>query len=338
MIYTNVHTSRRAFIKGSAAFAAMSAVPYIPLEAHELEDLVPAIDTPELKALANTALDAARAAGAAYADVQLRFTRRERWSGIGSTYDSPSEVFVVSAGVSALFNGYWGFAGRDGLVTSQEAARLGGEATAQARYEARGLPRITELAPVSSVADGKWVTPIEIDPFTVSPDEKIDFAMGVCDYISRRRFGVTASLSFAFIKDERIFASTDGSFMSQTFYTTSGRLGVSTESYFATRRAGFNVPDFLTSAGKGWEYIRMVPYKDSAEKIVEDADRKRLLGKTVDVGRYDIVFDAQTMANILDQTVATATELDRAFGYEANTFSSLSTTAYAFLIGSTTAS
>jgi TldD protein len=38
----------------------------------------------------------------------------------------------------------------------------------------------------------------------------------------------------------------------------------------------------------------------------------------VDVGRYDAVLDARTMASLVDETLGRATELDRALGYEAN--------------------
>jgi TldD protein len=51
----------------------------------------------------------------------------------------------------------------------------------------------------------------------------------------------------------------------------------------------------------------------------EAADRqKSLTGKPADIGRYDIVYSAAAMTQILGSTLVRATELDRALGYEAN--------------------
>lgn len=309
---SSYNTSRRLFIQQSAGLMAVALLPVRLVNACELPHQY--YSTQDLKLLSHAALEAAKGKGAEYADVFFRNTRRESWESM-----IPHEQFIVGVGVRALFNGSWGFAGTDGFITLDDAAQLGREAATQASYGAPGKAPAMGLAQSPVVADGRWVMSVQTDPFTVASGEKIDFMMGVRDYIKGLRVGTNAGMRLYFTKDERTFASTEGSFTSQVSYTTSGTLNVHTEAYFATDKGGVSQADFLTPAGKGWEYIRKAPFKEEADRLIEEADRTRLHAKPIDVGRYDIVFDAYAIANILDQTVGVATELDRALGYEANT-------------------
>jgi TldD protein len=52
--------------------------------------------------------------------------------------------------------------------------------------------------------------------------------------------------------------------------------------------------------------------------IAEQEEYLALPSKPVDVGRYDVVLDSSTAARLLSATIGTASELDRALGYEAN--------------------
>ncbi|MBX6333660.1 MAG: hypothetical protein IRY91_17575, partial [Gemmatimonadaceae bacterium] len=77
----------------------------------------------------------------------------------------------------------------------------------------------------------------------------------------------------------------------------------------------------------GWELytadriprVREHSLYEEIRRGVEELKEDMLLPeKPVEVGRYDAVFDALTMANLVEQTLGRATELDRALGYEAN--------------------
>lgn len=71
--------------------------------------------------------------------------------------------------------------------------------------------------------------------------------------------------------------------------------------------------------GVGWELFDQAELRKHVdvmvEEIKEDATLER---KLVDVGRYPMVLDAESVSGILASTVGLATELDRALGYEAN--------------------
>ncbi len=68
----------------------------------------PRIDDPAIKALALRAVDAAKSAGATYADARVTRTERQLLFSEETYNWHDSEELAI--GVRALVNGYWGFA------------------------------------------------------------------------------------------------------------------------------------------------------------------------------------------------------------------------------------
>jgi len=266
------------------------------------------------------ALDTATRAGAHYVDVHVRVTQRESIGYFqGPKYPPPAYSTQIGFGIRALVNGSWGFSGVDGVPTKTDVAQLGRDATAQAAIAARGSSQVIELAALPAVANGTWTMPVEIDPFTVSTEEKIDFVDGISEFFLRESLNLDTQAWIDFMKETRTFASSDGAYTTQTVYATGGFLRVDTPPDWASERRGYRQANFLSYAGAGWEHVLNAPLQDRAHNIIEEALRMRR-SKPVEVGRYDMVFDAYAMAGILDESLGAATELDRAMGYIANTF------------------
>jgi TldD protein len=306
--------TRRDFLKTSASAATLIVVAGAPrplwadLGGRRLEP-VPLIDDPRIEALAARALEAARAAGAVYADVRLTHTWIRFIAGV--IIDDE----VISVGMRALVNGYWGFASSP-LWSPDEMARLGREAVHQAKANALGKPRLVELAPVPAVAKGHWVMPVKIDGFDVSPLEVRDYLESLAMLTQRIPEVKPRERSCRFIKQEKAFASTIGTFCSQRTYRTEGQVEVEMAKDERKEVLGLQA---LSPAGVGWEMFRDQPLREDIRRLVEDLKEDlKLPVKPVDVGRYDTIFDAASMAALVDGTLARATELDRALGYEAN--------------------
>jgi hypothetical protein len=166
---------RREFVRivGSAGVAAAAGLSRFEiLQAAPQANAAPGPDAAE-RDLALLALDAARSAGANYADVRISrhnfeslSTRERQITGV-----SKSESYGI--GVRALVGGSWGFAAtrdvsRDGVV---RAAR---EAASIAAANDRVAPNKIVLAPVPKVPDGRWITPHRVDPFTVPLETKAE--------------------------------------------------------------------------------------------------------------------------------------------------------------------
>jgi TldD protein len=316
---------RRGFLKGLGSVMAAVAVPP-PLLARlgRFWEPVPPIQDPRLRDLTGRALDAARAAGAAYADVRLTHTRERGFNTVQSTDGEAMDV-----GVRTLVNGYWGFASSP-IWSPDEMGRLGREAVHQARANSLGEPREVDLAPVGAVPDGHWVMPVQTDPFEVSPLEIRDYLNGLALFASRSprvSLRIRPSLAGAdasFQVQEKAFASSVGTYCTQRLYQSSGTILVVME--FEGQRLVREL-FCLDPAGLGWElftadriprvrdYSLREEIRRSVEAIEED---RRLPVKPVEVGRYDAVFNAKSMTTMVSGTLLRSSELDRALGYEAN--------------------
>ncbi|HEY8469852.1 MAG TPA: TldD/PmbA family protein [Longimicrobiales bacterium] len=317
------HT-RREFLKAASAAAVSLAWPGGLLEARPRGvlpgfDAYPHAGESDLRELAARALDAARAAGATYADVRFTLTRVERIL----FYDPTRHIVLqdyeyAGVGVRCLVDGAWGFASST-LWSADEVARLARESAAQARTNARGRRRKVELDPPPAAATGEWRTPIARDPFSVPLREKIEVAGAFIEHASRynigtRNAGVGASMTTIWERKETTFASTDGAFLSQTTYSAqpSFSVGVTTPRGRAGRSS-----DLMQPTAGGFEVVSEARLVDEIPRLVEEA--LLMVGaERITPDRYDVVVDARLMAQLVALTIGTAAELDRVLGYEAN--------------------
>lgn len=267
----------------------------------------------DLHALAARAIEAARSAGATYADARLTVTRSQSFM---NAYPL-REVTLYAAGVRVLVNGYWGFLSSSDL-TADEMARLARDAVAQGVAHSRGTTRPLDWGPIPTVTNGNWVMPVKYDPFDVPVGEKMDFMYSAHEAAESLAADIDARSQMDFARERKVFASSEGSTWAQTTYNSSAAFTVIYPgAYHAELRAGGASADFLSPAGLGWEHVLESGLLDAIPRLVDEAEQARHL-VPVDVGRYDMVFSAPAMATLLSQTIGGATELDRAMGYEAN--------------------
>ena len=277
------------------------------------------LDDPNLHALAMRALDAAKSAGASYADVRFTVTRRRTFSVIGL----PADQETAAVGVRALAKGAWGFTAITEW-TPDDMPRLGRLAAQQARANAwPNVPPI-ELGDRPPVATGSWQTPITRDPFAVPTHEVQDLIANVASVA--RQQGAAIDMALTFERQDRTFASTDGAYVTQTIYTSLGgsphqdvassylHIGV----LIPGKVSFYEVPG-VSAVGAGYEAVEALGL---LANLPEWAERARSLGRArpfQSTGEFDVVFDGYAMAPIVDRTWGVALEYDRAIGYEANT-------------------
>lgn len=264
---------------------------------------------PDLPALLLRAVDAARDAGAAYADARVTHTRTQ------SPGWSDGEERAI--GVRVLVDGYWGFLA-SAVWTPDEAVRLARGAVAQARAHRRGHARSVDLGPAPTVQSGEWVMPVTYDPFDIPVAEKLDVMNAFSDYAMNTAVGVGVNWGMDFFRQYKLFASSDGASWAQTIYRSSASFTVSYRGeYHMDLNGGIVGADGLSPAGRGWELVADSRLIDTIPRLIDQAEQARHV-TPFDVGRYDVVCSADAMATLLDYTLGSATELDRALGYEAN--------------------
>jgi TldD protein len=310
--------TRRDFLKQSGLAAAGIAAARVigPAHAPWLHGAQPGItEMPaddRIRDLMMTALDAAKGAGASYSDVRIGRYRnsivatRERQ--ITRTVDTDS----IGAGVRVLVDGTWGFAATN-LLTTDAVAAAAREAVviAKANRIARDAPVV--LAPTPAYRDVTWKSDFTTDPFEIPLEQRADLllrANAAAMTVKGLSF-VTSSL--AFVKEDRSFASSEGSVITQTVVRTSIPFQAT-----ATAPGDFQTRgNVVAPAERGWEYVLEQDLVGNAPKWAEEAVQK-LSAKPVEPGKYDLVIHPSNLWLTIHESIGHASELDRALGYEAN--------------------
>jgi TldD protein len=318
--------TRRAFLRDSsmAAVAAAAGVGQnrLPGFVARYLDVSTGDPDPALQALASQALDAAKAAGASYADIRFSLIEGRRIGVDGrASVNFPYTQLDAATSVRALVNGRWGFVA--GIVWStDEVVRLARAAVAQAKAVAwaGAGDTLVELAPAAAVT-GQWRTPIERDPLEVPAPEIVSDIIDVhrVAYAVGGEALADVKTSVGALRADKTFASTDGSFVQQRLYTmfsTYSNSYVKVRSADVASASAVALPGVWPTAG-GYELFAALKLKEQMPAAIERALRG-LNTQPGDVGRFDIVLDARSVANLVAKTVGRATQLDRALGNEAN--------------------
>ena len=307
---------RRDFLLRSAATtAALGAgqlvLPRMIAAAAPREPFNPVLN----RELAMRALDAARAAGASYADVRISRNRVQQMGTREQQITFFNDQDTFGFGVRVIANGAWGFAASREL-NAEEVTRVAQQAVLQAQSNASARERPLELAPVEAVPEGRWRAPIEIDPFDVPIEEKVDLmirANTAAMSVNGARF---VNSFMAFLKQDKTFASTEGSYIEQTLYRSFPVMDITAVaadgSDFQNRQSTDVAP-----RGLGYEHVRNADFVGNAPRWAEEAVAK-LTAKSVEPGRYDLVLLPTHLWLTIHESIAHPTELDRIMGFEAN--------------------
>ena len=310
-------TDRRDFLRTTGAAAAGLALASAPRRAGAApasKDL-DRFQSGASKELLLEAINAAKTAGASYADCRIARFRQNfvvtREQQIVNVVDTDT----LGCGVRALVDGCWGFAATRDL-TSAAVTGAAREAVAIAKANRIARDRAVQLAPVQAYPNASWKSAFTRDPFEVPLEEKVDLLLKAnAEALKVPKVRFVNSILF-FVKQERQFASTEGSVIDQTF--------VRSWPLFTATAVADDFSDFqnrqgveAAPMGRGFEYVLGCDLPGNARKWAEQAAEK-LSAKPVDVGKYDLVLHPSNMWLTIHESIGHPTELDRAMGYEAN--------------------
>jgi TldD protein len=262
---------------------------------------------------AERVLDAAHAAGAAYADCRVVERTTQTVTVKNGRVNNVAQLEDAGVGVRVLVDGAWGFAGtqRSDAEGLEGAARL---AVRIARASARTAVARVRLAP-ASVIEATYETPLEVDPFTVSLDAKIelllaaDAAMDVPGITTRHGSAAT-------VRHHQHFASSEGSRITQTIVETGAGIDAT-----ATGNGEVQSRSFPNSFGRqqltgGWEAVLAMDLVGNAPRVAEEAVAL-LTADLCPAGTMTVILDATQAALQVHESCGHPTELDRVLGYEA---------------------
>lgn len=281
-------------------------------------DLLPDPTSDELLTrLATAAIDAAKSAGATYADVRVI---EQQSFHISMARDDIIPGYAVDAslafGIRTIVNGTWGFV-YGHTPTVDAIAALARQAVGQARGSSAMTIHPVTLAPVPP-ATGEWSSPTDIVPFSVSLRDQtvqlgvLNAAIGRVEDTSR-----LSSSGFQWTQETRVFASTDGAKTIQRLMRAvpSVSIMISPSGEFPYT---FTVPN-LTPQVAGYESVIRPDLTARIKHTADDAARVlRLPVVSRDAGRAPAVFTGRSLGTLTALTLSTALELDRVLGYEAD--------------------
>jgi TldD protein len=308
-------SDRRDFLKTTGAAAALVASDGLLVRPRlaVAEPQQPAMDA-AIRDLLMVALNAARMAGASFADARIArqrqnfvFTREHQ---IQNAVDTDS----IGCGVRVLVDGTWGFAATR-RMTRDAIALAARQAVAIARANRVARDRAVEWLPSPSFPDASWRSPCQIDPWTISIEDKANLLLQANAAAMRATNVQFVNSALFFVKEEKNYANTDGSVVAQVIIRSWPTLQATA---IAPDRSDFQIRDSaMAPMQRGWEYVLEQDMVTNAQKWGEEASQK-LTAKPVEVGRYDLVLDPGNMWLTIHESIGHPTELDRAMGYEAN--------------------
>ncbi len=304
-------TSRRDFLRTSAAAAALLGSRAAFAQPAPINSLISPSSDPYVDDLAMEALNAAKAAGASYADVRIGRYRRQSINTRERQITGVSDSESYGIGVRTLVGGAWGFAATatmnpDGVQqAAREAARLSRAAKSVQR-------KPVELARVAAVK-GTWRTPGTRDPIDVPIEEKVALLLAANEAalkVPGVRF-VTSGMQL--LREIKTYVNSEGTETTQTFI----RVGPGFSATAVGQGSFQQYTEELAPRGSGWEYIESLNMPGNAERWGSLAAEK-LTARSVDVGRYDLILHPTNLWLTIHESIGHPTELDRAMGYEAN--------------------
>jgi TldD protein len=309
--------SRRKFVKSASAAVALTA---IGSRAEALINAPTILSSTRTRAedfreLAMRGVQAARDAGAQYADVRIARYRSQFVSTRERRVQGLADNETEGVGIRALVNGAWGFAAT-AMLTPDAIAATARQAVDQAKANRAALARPIVLAPYGPAQTGTWKSPIKVDPFTIPIAQKAELLLAANAAATGVRGVRFASSGVSFLREEKWFANSEGSFTEQVLYRCTPNMNVTAvapdNSDFQSRNS-----TEISPRGLGYEYFTDSDLPGKAVIWANEAVQK-LSAKPVEVGRYDLILHPTHLWLTIHESIAHPTELDRALGFEAN--------------------
>ncbi len=311
-------TSRREFLASTGLAASAVALASRRLEASELgSPIITATTEPDMqvRVLLMEGLNAAKLGGASWADVRVQRQRRQNLSTREQQVTNVLDTDTIGVGVRVLVDGTWGFAATRALTT-EGVARAARQAVALARANRVARDREVRLAAAPSHPAGTWRSSYTVDPWSVPVEEKVALLLQANAAAQKVRNVRFVNSALQFVKEERAYANSEGSVISQDVVRSWVTMSVTAISDDRTQVATRG-PEVVQPMGRGWEYVLEADIVNNATVWAEQA-REKLSARSVEVGRWDLILHPSQLFLTIHESIGHPTELDRAMGYEAN--------------------
>lgn len=251
--------------------------------------------------------------GVDYGDIRQVRTRRQSLEVKNGMMENLLEDLDQGFGIRVLVKGSWGFAASS-ILTEEEMKRVADQAVAIAQASARVNKRKVQLAEVEPYVD-IYQTRIEIDPFQVSLDEKINLLLQADEVLRKDPRIKVAQGIMGFNRIDKIFASTEGAFIEQTIWESGGGISVIAVEGSEVQQRSYPQSYHGDYATRGYEFILGMNLVNEAERIRTEA-LELLRAPECPSGEKTLILEGSQVAIQVHESCGHPIELDRVLGTE----------------------
>ncbi|MCG2769307.1 MAG: TldD/PmbA family protein [Anaerolineae bacterium] len=268
-----------------------------------------------MKDLTDRALNMAQLLGASYADI--RIVRRH--TQVVTVRDGRVEALSLDEdqgfGVRVIVDGAWGFAAGS-LIELAEVDRVATQAMKIARASSMVKVGGVSIGP-PEVHVGTYRTPVEIDPFGVSLEDKISLLLAADEAMRKVKGLAVAEGSLEFIREHKIFASTEGSYIEQEIIESGAGLEATAVGEGEVQKRSYPNSFGRHQGTAGYEFVQALDLAENAPRIAEEAIAL-LTAPVCPSGVTTVILGATQLALQVHESCGHPIELDRVFGTEAS--------------------
>ena len=268
-----------------------------------------------MKALLDRAIDIATARNADYADIRIVQNRTESLAVKNGGIDNLSFTETIGFGVRVLVKGGWGFASSSEL-SSEEIDRKTELALSIASASARVSGDTIDLGPPVT-SQGVYQTPIEINPFSIPLDDKLQVLLGA-DQEMKRVAGVRVRRgNLTTIEEKKWFSNSEGAFTEQTIYEAGAGIQATAVQEGEVQVRSYPNAGLRQQVTAGWEAILEWDLPGNSERIASEAVALLSAEPCPREINTTLILGGAQLALQIHESCGHPIELDRVFGAEA---------------------
>ena len=260
-------------------------------------------------------LDTAKVKGAEYADIRSVETSQERFVVRNGVVETITRDESTGFGVRVLINGAWGFASSPD-ITPDNLNKTTALAIQIAKASASHNRNAVDLGPAVT-SKGTYITPIEIDPFKIPLDQKIDLLLESDKSMASVKKIRSRLSSLVFIREHKIFANTEGAYTDQTIYESGGGIQSTAVGDSEVQRRSYPQMNGRQQGCAGWEYITSLDIPGNSEKTAMEAVALLTAEQCPTDIITDVIIGGSQLALQVHESCGHPIELDRVLGEEA---------------------
>lgn len=247
-----------------------------------------------------------------FADVRISYTDYEDITFMnGSLRNFSSDLGSPAIGIRVLVNGCWGFAGAKNL-DEKKIDKLIAQAVTNAKHGSKFMQKPVQF-PAMQPTVAEYIHQPKINPLTMNREEKVGFLQNLAAKIAPNGKIVHSFVSAEYMRQERYYANTEGSYSHSVFYNTLPVMMVTAAEGNSVQTRTW--PGHMSAGRGGFELFYDQQFEQNTERIMKEAV-DLLKAPVITEEKADIIIGNGHLALQLHESVGHATEADRIFGME----------------------